>query len=222
MHWISGIIVAGEHASPGDDDPRDPMHQGRSTVPSVEIDPEEDRLGEERESLERKRHADDSACVLHEPRPQEPQLEGEHGAGDGAHGEEDGGAPRPALGEVEVNRLPATEIEALGDGHQERHADPDRREDDVERQRQRHLGAREEEISHGCFRRITSETTRATIITVSKPSSSIAPWNAPSLFSRSRANSAVSTSRRRIAAINPTIRKGSGTSACSRKENCTV
>src|SRR3989454_6005635 len=198
------------------------------------IDPEEDRLGEERESLERKRHADDPACVLHEPRPQEPQLEGEHSAGDGAHGKEDGGAPRPALGEVEVNRLPATEIEALGDGHQERHADPDRREDDVERQRQRHLGAREEEVSHGrasapsaatrgeCFRRITSETTRATIITVSRPSSSIAPLNARSPFSRSRANSAVSTNRRRIAAINPTIRKGSGTSACSRKENCTV
>jgi hypothetical protein len=27
---------------------------------------------------------------------------------------------------------------------------------------------------------------------------------------------------RRVAAINPTIRKGSGTSACSRKEICTV
>jgi hypothetical protein len=36
------------------------------------------------------------------------------------------------------------------------------------------------------------------------------------------ANSAVTTRIRRVAAISPTMRKGSGTSACSRKETCTV
>src|SRR5882724_9794859 len=70
--------------------------------------------------------------------------------------------------------------------------------------------------------RTTSETTRATIMTVRRASSSIAARNAAVLLSTSRANSAVSTRSRRIAAIRPTIRNGSGTSACSLKETCTV
>lgn len=36
------------------------------------------------------------------------------------------------------------------------------------------------------------------------------------------ANSAVTTRIRRVAAISPTMRKGSGTNVCSRKETCTV
>ena len=67
-----------------------------------------------------------------------------------------------------------------------------------------------------------SETTSATIIPVSKPSSIIALRNASGPLSTSSANSAVMMSTRRTAAISATTRNGSGTSACSRSETCTV
>jgi hypothetical protein len=51
------------------------------------------------------------------------------------HGEEDGGAPRPEAREVSIDRLTAPEMQAFGDGHEQWHADADRREDDVERER---------------------------------------------------------------------------------------
>ena len=124
------------------------MHHRGDTIPTIEVDPEEDGFGEKREALERERHSDDSARVFHESRPEETELEREHGAGDGAHGEEDGGAPRPAPREVQIDRLTAPKMQAFGDGHEQRHADADRREDDVERERHGHLGAGEDEVGH--------------------------------------------------------------------------
>src|SRR5262249_9734475 len=73
------------------------------------------------------------------------------------------------------------------------------------------------------LRSIRRETTSATTMTVKSASSSIALWNAPELpFSKSVANCAVRTRIRRVTAMSPTMRKGSGTSVCSRKETCTV
>ena len=73
--------MPGQHAAQRDDDarPRD-ARPGSRAIPAVEVDPEEDRFGEEREPLERKRHADDRSGESHEVRPQEPELEREHGA----------------------------------------------------------------------------------------------------------------------------------------------
>ena len=57
---------------------------------------------------------------------------------------------------------------------------------------------------------------------MSRPSSTIALRNASSPLSISSANSAVMTRIRRVTATSPTMRNGSGTSACSRNETWTV
>jgi hypothetical protein len=100
--------------------------------PAVEVDAEEDRLGEEGESLEREGHPYHGAGELHEGGPEEAQLEREDGARDRAHREENGGALRPALGEIEVDGVARLLPASLGDDHQGRHADADDGEDDVE------------------------------------------------------------------------------------------
>ena len=60
------------------DDPGAKVRPRRHLVPPVEVDAEEDRLGEERETLEPERRPDDAAGVLHEARPQKSQLETQH------------------------------------------------------------------------------------------------------------------------------------------------
>ena len=103
--------VGDDHEDPrepprhGDQDPGQEVGPGLHAVPAVEVDAEEDRLGEEGEPLEGERHADDRAGELHEAGPEEAQLEREHGAGDRADREEDGGALGPPPGEVEVDRV---------------------------------------------------------------------------------------------------------------------
>ena len=88
-----------------DEDAGQQVRPRRDPVPAVEVDAEEDRLGEEGEPLERERHADDRPGGLHELGPEQPELEGEHRARDRADGEEDRGALGPALGELEVDRV---------------------------------------------------------------------------------------------------------------------
>jgi aspartate carbamoyltransferase catalytic subunit len=52
-----------------------PAGAGREAVLAEHVDAEEDRLGEERKALEDKREAEDLAPVLHEGRPEKPELE---------------------------------------------------------------------------------------------------------------------------------------------------
>src|SRR5689334_8771598 len=60
---------AGEYATQSDHHTGEEMSAWRDARPAVQIDAEKNRLGEKRESLERKRHPDDRARVTHKPRP---------------------------------------------------------------------------------------------------------------------------------------------------------
>jgi hypothetical protein len=108
------------------------MRARADAVPPVEIDPEEDGLEEEGESLERERHPDQRTGVPHEARPEQAELEREHRARDRADGEQHRRALRPAVREIEIRAVPSAPPPPLGEHHQQRHRDPDLGEDDVE------------------------------------------------------------------------------------------
>ncbi len=139
----------GEHAADRDGPARGQVRARGDALPAVQVDSEEDRLGEEGEALEREGHADDGARALHEGGPQQSQLEAQHGAGDGAHREEDGGALGPAVGKIEIDVVAGALPAPLGHHHEDRHGDAHHREEDVEAQRHGHLRARGEEVGHG-------------------------------------------------------------------------
>ncbi len=120
----------------------------RDLVPAVEIDAEEDRLGEEGKALEREGDADDWAGEAHEGRPEQSELEREHGTGDGADGEQHRGPLRPPPRELAIDVIAGLHPSPLGQHHQYGHGDPDLGEDDVEAEGERHLGAGGEEIGH--------------------------------------------------------------------------
>jgi hypothetical protein len=77
-----------------------------------------------------------------------PSVKRQHGAGHRAHREENRGAARPAFAEIEINRVAGAEIHAFRKGHQQRHPDAKRREDNVESERHGHLRTGKEEITH--------------------------------------------------------------------------
>lgn len=141
---------AAREAGEGDDDAAGEVEAGGEAVAAVEVEAEEDGFDEEREAFEAERHADDGAGVLHEARPEQAEFEAEHGAGDGADGEEDGGAFGPLDGELAVDGRAAGGD--LGDDHEQGHGHAGDGEEDVEAERHRHLGARGEEVGHGCLR----------------------------------------------------------------------
>ena len=97
--------VGGDHrdaaADAGDHD-RDAGPEVRPRLqppPAVDVDGDEDRLGEEEQALERERDAERLAPLAHELRPQQPELERQHRAGHRADGERDRHVLRPALRE---------------------------------------------------------------------------------------------------------------------------
>src|SRR6185312_8681440 len=87
----------------------------RDALPTIEIHTEENRLGEKREALERKGHADDGARESHEARPQQAELEADHRPRYRADGEEDGRAFGPTLRELEIHRVTGASPARLGD-----------------------------------------------------------------------------------------------------------
>jgi hypothetical protein len=124
-----------------------PAH--RCDLPPVEIDPQEDRLGEEGEPFERERHADDGPGEFHEMGPQESELERENRPRDSADREQDRGSLGPPLGQLQVDLVARLLPPPLGDDHEDGHSDADDSEDDVEGKGDRHLGAGREEVGHG-------------------------------------------------------------------------
>ena len=110
------------------------MHARRHSFPAVEVNAQENRLRKEGESLERERHPDDCTGDLHETRPQETELEGKNGPGNGADGKENCGALGPALGKIEVPGVTGPLPTPLREYHEDGHRDPDTGEDDVERE----------------------------------------------------------------------------------------
>ena len=88
---------SGENTADRDDNAGKKMKPSRHPVPTIEVDAKKDCLSKEGETFQRKRHSDDGACILHEPRPQETEFKGQGGAGDSADGEEDGCPLRPSF-----------------------------------------------------------------------------------------------------------------------------
>ena len=74
-------------------------------IPSVQVDREEDRFDEEGEPLQAEGHADDAAGELHEARPKQAELEGQHRAGDGADAERHRKGLRPGAGELAIDLI---------------------------------------------------------------------------------------------------------------------
>ena len=66
----------------------------------------------------------------------------------GADGEQDRRALGPALGQRQIERIPAALGLPLGNDHEERHRDARDRKQDVKAQRQRHLRARRQQVRH--------------------------------------------------------------------------
>ena len=81
-------------------------------VPAVDVDAQEDRLGEEGEPFQSEPQPDDRAGELHEAGPEQPQLERQHRARDRAHREQDRRTPGPSLRQGAVDRLARAEPDA--------------------------------------------------------------------------------------------------------------
>src|SRR6267378_4989504 len=139
---------SGSRAAQRDDAAGGEVGRPRDQVPTVQVDAEEDRLGEEREPFERERHPDDGAREPHELGPQEAQLERQHRPRHGAYRKEDRRPFRPALGQIQVDRVPRHLPTVLRHDHHHRHGDSRHGENDVERERHAHLRARREEVGH--------------------------------------------------------------------------
>lgn len=135
-------------AAHGDKHAREQMRARRHSLPTVQVDAEEDRLGEKGESLERERHPDDGTRQFHEARPEQAELEGKDRPRDGADGEQNRGAARPPLGELQIDGIAGALPAALREHHEHRHGDPDDGKNDVKRERHRHLGPGGEEVAH--------------------------------------------------------------------------
>ena len=115
-------------------------------LPAVDVDRDEDRLGEEEDALERERDPERVAEAVHELGPEQAHLEREDRAGHGADGEGDGDDLRPAAGEQHRVGVAVLAAPVLGDQHDRGERHPEARQDDVESQRERHLVARGQQV----------------------------------------------------------------------------
>ena len=140
-----GAADAGDH----DRHPGPEVLPAVDPLPAVDVDRDEDRLGEEEDALDREAGPEDLAPLLHEGGPEQAELEGEHRAGHGADREEHGGGLRPLAGQIERPGSLCLRPAVFGDEHHRRQRDTDAGEDDVEAERERHLLAGGEQIVGG-------------------------------------------------------------------------
>ena len=77
-----------------------------------------------------------------------PEQEREDRPRNRSHREGDRERLRPSLRQRQVVRIAGPEVDPLGNHHQQRQSNADRREDDVEPQRCRHLGSCHHKIAH--------------------------------------------------------------------------
>ena len=144
--------VHGDHregaAEPGDHDRHagPEMRPAGQALPAEDVDRDEDRLEEEEDALDREQDAEHVAEATGELRPQQAELEREHRARDRAHREGHGGHLRPPLREPQRDGVVLAQAAVVRDQHQRREGDAERRQDDVEPQRERHLGPRLPEL----------------------------------------------------------------------------
>src|SRR5206468_3743769 len=108
----------------------------REPIPAVDVDPDEDRLEEEREALEREAESEHVPEARDEVRPEQAELEAQDRAGDDADGEQRQHHVRPAPRHRAVELTARTQVARLGEEHQRRKRDPEADEWDVHRQRE--------------------------------------------------------------------------------------
>src|SRR4051794_22241172 len=77
---------------------RPEVRPGGQALPAEDVDRDEDRLEEEEDPLDREQHAEDLAEAAGELRPQQAELEREHGPGHGADCERHRHHLRPSPG----------------------------------------------------------------------------------------------------------------------------
>ena len=170
--------VGGDHRDAAEDAGDDDGNTGPEvrprleTAPAEDVDGDEDRLGEEEQAFEGERDAERLAPLPHEARPQQPELERQDRPGDGTDGERDRHVAGPALGQLQRRGITVLDAAVVGDEGHERPRHAERHQDDVARQRERHLGARprhrvdgqdrlQEPVQHGADHRSPPSACRA-------------------------------------------------------------
>src|SRR4051812_38668430 len=113
------------------------MPTRRQPVPAVHVDPDEDRLEEEREALERESAPEDRPEGGGETGPQEAHLKAEDRARDHPDGEQGDHHSGPAPGERAVQLVTRAQMTPLGEQHRRRECDPEADQRDVHREGQR-------------------------------------------------------------------------------------
>ncbi len=148
------------HPREHDRKPAEEVRARRHAVPAVDVDPDEDRLDEEREPLEREAQPEDRAERAHEAGPQQAHLEAQDRAGHDAAGEQRDHDLRPAHRQHAVDLVAGAQPEPLGAQHHRRKRDPEAHERDVDGERQRLHLARLEQIGllHGVEHPATAST----------------------------------------------------------------
>ena len=104
----------------------------RQSLPAEDVDGDEDRLEEEEDALDPEQQAEDLAEAPRERRPEQSELERQHGPGDGADGERHRHRLRPALRQPERVRIVVAKTAVIRDQHHRRKRHPERCQDDVE------------------------------------------------------------------------------------------
>ena len=148
IHALTETTRMPESAGERDDGSSQPVRQRRHAVPSVDADPQKDRLGEEGKPFQPEPQADDRAGELHEVWPEQPQLERQHRPRDRPHRKEDRRSSRLSPGKNAIDRILRSQPERFGHGHHERESNSDHREEDVKTQRDRHLQPGGKQVRH--------------------------------------------------------------------------
>ena len=123
------------------------VHAGVQAIPAEDVDRDEDRLEKEREPLDRERQPEHVAEPPQQPRPQQTHLEREHRAGHGADGEGHAHHLRPAARQPEGRLVAVPETVRVRDQREQRQAEPEWHQQDVEPEREGHLAARGDEVA---------------------------------------------------------------------------
>src|SRR5271168_1084328 len=113
------------------------MHPRAHAVPPVDVDANEDRLEEERESLQREAEAEHVAERRDEVWPENAELEAEDRAGHDADGEQCEHHLRPAARNGPVKLVSGAQVARLCEHHHRGERDAEADEWDVDGQRQR-------------------------------------------------------------------------------------
>ena len=119
---------------------------GAHPLPAVDVDRDEDRLEEERPALDAESDADHVAPLAHQARPQQAELQADHGARHRPDGELDGHHGGPSPGQLHRGRVATAQAEVVHHQGDERQRDAERDQDHVHHQGERHLLASRQQL----------------------------------------------------------------------------